>query len=88
MGKRLGRLKHRTRLDIHEIACEKLDSISVKGVPYPIQTYQAMDEHQNLYHAKSRISEKFDGFELSIDLGETDRDKAIESLEKALKDLK
>ena len=70
-----------------EIACEKMSSISVKGIPYPVQTYQAVDEHQNMPGNTNQITENFDGFDLTIDLGEADRNKVIESLEEALKDL-
>ena len=70
-----------------EIACEKMASISVKGIPYPVQTYQAVDEHQNMPGNTNRITENFDGFDLTIDLGEADRKKVVESLENALKDL-
>lgn len=69
------------------MACEPVGKIKVKGIAYPVQTYQVLDPHEKLTKEKTRLMEEFEGFALSIDfsaLTETDKIQALALLEKAI----
>lgn len=51
----------------HIIACRKKDEIKVKGVAYPIQTYEAIDRYDNLAAQPAPINEKGRGYSISLD---------------------
>lgn len=50
-----------------EIFCEKKDTIYVKGIAYPIHTYEVVDFYENLKE-RSEHTENFDGFSIYMDL--------------------
>ena len=70
-----------------EIACKKMGKIEVKGIPYPIQTYQMIDLHTQLDQSKYLIHEEHDGFNLSIDLNRISTSAARSWLTKVLEGL-
>ena len=72
----------------NDIVCEKKDEIKVKGIAHKIQTYQVLTPYSNLAQKRKLLSEKFDGFNLNIDLDITKESKVINSLEKILEKLK
>jgi class 3 adenylate cyclase len=69
------------------IACEPNDTISVKGIAYPIMTYTVRDLIETIREEQEHIKAKLKGFNLSIDfekLDYTDKLYAREMLEKAI----
>jgi class 3 adenylate cyclase/HAMP domain-containing protein len=74
-----------------EIRCEKLGEIKVKGIAYPVETYQVMESYEDLGREREYISEDRPNFTLKIDLEEMSADEqrqAAETLKYALKRLK
>ena len=70
------------------IVCEKKDEITVKGIAHKIQTYQVVGSYKNIAQKRKILNEKFDGFNLNIDLNISKKNKVITSLENTLKQLK
>jgi len=70
------------------IVCEKKDEIKVKGIAHKIQTYQVVGSYKNIAQKRKILNEKFDGFNLNIDLNISKKNKVITSLENTLKKLK
>ena len=73
-----------------EIACEKKDEIKVKGLAYPVQTYQVIDLISELKSRKEKIEAALKGFNLSIDfdkLNYADKLYVRELLSKAINKL-
>ena len=70
------------------IVCEKKDEIKVKGIAHKIQTYQVVGSYKNIAQKRKILNEKFDGFNLNIDLNISKKNKVITSLENTLKQLK
>jgi PAS domain S-box-containing protein len=69
------------------IACKPKKQISVKGIAYPIMTYQVLDLIETLEAERDRLKAHFDGFDLKIDfdkLKKADRTYALEMLQKAV----
>ena len=70
----------------NEIMCEKKEAINVKGISYPVQTYEVTgfsDKSKNL------IEKNIPGLSLSFDLSEIEDDKhAIELVSQVLRNLK
>ena len=70
----------------NEIMCEKKEAINVKGISYPVQTYEVTgfsDKSKNL------IEKSIPGLSLSFDLSEIEDDKhAIELVSQVLRNLK
>ena len=58
------------------IECVKKEEVKVKGIAYPVQTYQVIDFIQNLKRKNEKIHSKLDGFNFLLDL------KKMSSLEK------
>jgi PAS domain S-box-containing protein len=70
-----------------EIACEAKDEISVKGIAYPVKTYQVIDLLETLEKEREHINAQLKGFNLSIDFDElnyADKLYALEMLQKAM----
>ena len=69
-----------------KIICKKKDAIKVKGISFPIQTYEVIkfsEENKNL------IEKNIPGLSLSIDKSEIEDNKiAIELVSEVLKHLK
>ena len=81
-------ISHETYALIRDkIACKKLEKIKVKGIAHSIQTYQVIDQHDNLLINQNELKEEHDGFSLSVDLERADKAKAIASLRKALESI-
>ena len=70
------------------IVCEKKNEIKVKGIAHKIQTYQVVGSYKNIAQKRKILNEKFDGFNLNIDLNISKKNKVITSLENTLKQLK
>lgn len=70
------------------IVCEKKDEIKVKGITHKIQTYQVIAPLSKVAERRKFLNEKFDGFNLNIDLNVSQKSKVIHSLEKILEKLK
>ena len=66
------------------IKCQIRKEVIVKGLPYPIQTYQVINSHKNLQTDEKQINENHYGFSLSVDLNETNREQAALWLRAAL----
>ena len=70
----------------NQIMCEKKDAINVKGISYPVQTYEVTgfsDKNKDL------IEKNIPGLSLSFDISEIEDDKvAIELVSEVLKNLK
>ncbi|MCP4105231.1 MAG: HAMP domain-containing protein [Desulfobacteraceae bacterium] len=72
----------------NQILCEEKEKIQVKGIAYPIQTYQILDLYENLTGKVDQINEKQDGFVLSIDFNKiSNKQQVCSSLKKALTDI-
>ncbi len=67
------------------IKCEKKEEIHIKGLVRSVQTYQVINTKKNLSNEKKTLQEKYDGFNLYIDLNVSNKKKAISSLNKAIK---
>lgn len=50
------------------IACEKGETVKVKGINTPVRTYLVIDSYEAIGSAKNKIIEEGDGFSVSIDL--------------------
>ena len=70
-----------------DIICEKKDEINVKGISHKIQTYQVVDKNTNLMKNNIFLDEEYDGFTLKVDLNLSNKEKVVDTLEKALKKL-
>ncbi|MBT8219030.1 MAG: adenylate/guanylate cyclase domain-containing protein [Bacteroidia bacterium] len=66
------------------ISCQKKEEIHVKGIPYPVQTYQVIDLHENIDDANKSFSTEREGFSLSVDLNRVSKEEAKELLNSAL----
>ena len=50
------------------IACEEKGEIQVKGIAYPVATYQVLDSHERLGRQERRIREELPHLKLDLDL--------------------
>lgn len=51
-----------------EIYCEERGEISVKGIAYPVMTYQVIDSYDRLGRKNQQINEDYPNLKLSLDL--------------------
>jgi hypothetical protein len=73
-----------------QIYCEERGHISVKGIAYPLATYQVVDTYENVSAVRSFIHEERPNLRLDLDLdamSADDRDHAAAVLLKALDQL-
>lgn len=70
-----------------EIYCVKKDEISVKGIAYPVQTFEVVDFIEKVQSAL-QFKDQDKGYNLSIDVNKANKKYVIESLEQALAKLK
>jgi adenylate cyclase len=71
----------------HQIHCEERGHISVKGIAYPVATYQVVDTYENLGKERLFIHEERPNLRLDLDLdamSADDRDHAVAVLREAL----
>jgi class 3 adenylate cyclase/HAMP domain-containing protein len=71
----------------HRIHCEERGDISVKGIAYPVATYQVVDTYENLGKERLLIHEERPNLRLDLDLdamSADDRDHAVAVLREAL----
>jgi class 3 adenylate cyclase len=71
----------------HRIHCEERGHISVKGIAYPVATYQVVDTYENLGKERSFIHEECASLRLDLDLeamSADDRGHAAAVLREAL----
>ncbi len=59
-----------------EIDCTARDKISVKGIAYPVATYQVVDRNEAAGAAPERIEEELPNLKLSLNLGAMSREEA------------
>jgi class 3 adenylate cyclase/methyl-accepting chemotaxis protein len=74
-----------------EIRCDMIGELKVKGIAYPVETYQVVDTLENLGRDRQYIGEEGPNFTLKIDIEELsvdERSHAVESLNDALEKLK
>ena len=70
-----------------DVICHKKDEINVKGIAHKIQTYQVDTPYDEIDHKRKILNEEFEGFNLTIDLNVSKKNKVINSLEKILEKL-
>ncbi len=73
-----------------QIFCEAHGEIEVKGVPYPISTYQVVDTFDNLGKERHRLQEDRPNLKLDLDVGamtSEERSQAAAILSRAIKHL-
>ncbi len=71
------------------VVCEKSTVLQVKGIAYPVQTYEVKDLQRNLSTVADELEEEFDGFSMSMDFGRiADVERAQDILRIALERLK
>ena len=74
-----------------EIRCDMMGELKVKGIAYPVETYQVMKSYEDLGREREYISEDRPNFTLKIDIEEMSADEqsqAAETLKYALERLK
>lgn len=74
-----------------EILCDDMGRIQVKGIAYPVETYQVIDSYENLGREREVIREDFPNFSLEIDvegLSADERSRAESALGRALNKLR
>ena len=70
-----------------EINCEEHGEVAVKGIAYPVKTYQVIDSYVNLEQGPKRIHEDLPYLKLNADLdamSDQERSEAIDALRRAL----
>lgn len=73
------------------ILCEELEAISVKGIAYPVVTYQVVDTFDNHTKNAGVIREEHSNLQLSINMGAMsgrDKNHAASVLRKAIEELR
>ncbi|TFH47688.1 MAG: HAMP domain-containing protein [Lysobacterales bacterium] len=73
-----------------QILCEEKDAITVKGIAYPIVSYQVVDSYDNLNRDRHVIREEHANFKLDLDLDAMsgdERSHAASALRRALNQL-
>ena len=71
-----------------KIECVKKEEVKVKGIAYPVQTYQVVDFIDNLKKRNEKIQSRLDGFKISLDLkkmSSVEKDHVKEILGEAMK---
>jgi PAS domain S-box-containing protein len=85
-------ISHETYALVKErVRCEPVGELKVKGIAYPIRTYQVLGSHAELGDLAATIDEQRQGFRLHIDpsqLSPGDAETAREALRRALKALR
>jgi class 3 adenylate cyclase/putative methionine-R-sulfoxide reductase with GAF domain len=69
-----------------QISCKEHGKIEVKGIAYPVATYQVVDTHETLGQQRRRFREENPTMKLDLDLDamtSSDRDQALEVLRRA-----
>jgi adenylate cyclase len=70
-----------------EIECEEHGELTVKGIAYPVRTYQVVNRHAATVDGPQRIREDHPNLKLSVDLdvmSEEERSEATVVLQRAL----
>ena len=70
-----------------QIQCKELDTISVKGIAYPVVTYKVLDTYETLGRQRQRFREVLPNAKLDLDLEAMtaeDRGQVAEILRRAL----
>ncbi len=69
-----------------QIHCEEHGETEVKGIAYPVATYQVVDTHESLGQQRHRFREEYPTMKLDLDLDamtSSDRDQALDVLRRA-----
>jgi len=75
-------ISHETHALVKEkIFCEKNDNIKVKGIAYPVQTYQVIDLQEKHVQMNQQLIEESDGLRLKVDLSKIDKNSVIDTLQ-------
>ena len=67
-----------------KVVCDRRGDLSIKGLAFPVQTYQVIDLKEKLIHLEHEMNATHSGFSLSMDLDSLDRDVAIKTLKTAI----
>ena len=70
-----------------QILCEEQDTITVKGIAYPVATYQVVDSHDTLHRERHFIREEHPNLKLELDpdaMSDDERTRAESVLNRAL----
>lgn len=73
-----------------QIICQKKDELKMKGIAYPVQTYEVIGSMDEINNIPERVKKELDGFRLLIDfqkLNYPDKIAAREILENAIRQL-
>ena len=70
-----------------QVSCDSGDTVELKGISHPVETYRVVDLHTNLQRGREVIQEDFPYFNLEIDLDKlsaNDHSRAVTTLRSAL----
>lgn len=70
-----------------EINCEKKEEIVVKGLSYPIQTYQVQDFHDKINNSNDLFKKEHNGISLTVDFNVLTKEEAKKWLDKVKDEL-
>jgi class 3 adenylate cyclase len=71
----------------NQIHCQEYEEVEVKGIPYPIATYQVVESYEQLGRARRYFSEDHPSFKVDLNLDamtSNDRNQAVDVLRRAL----
>ncbi|MBT8219858.1 MAG: adenylate cyclase [Bacteroidia bacterium] len=81
-------ISHETYVLVKDhVRCSKKDEIMVKGIAYPVQTYQVEELILKTEKSNRSISEKGPGFSLTVDLENLNKQEAISHLKEIIEKL-
>ena len=71
-----------------KIQCKHLGDVELKGISEPVSVYSVVDYNYEVIDAReTRLQEEFEGFRLTLDMGQTDKERAIQTLRKLINQL-
>lgn len=70
-----------------KVACKRKGEIMVKGIAYPVQTYQVLDLLENMHGKEEQFCQHCEGFSLAINFEKVAEEDAINSLKKAIQEI-
>ncbi len=69
------------------IVCEKKEEITVKGIAYPIQTYQVVGLRDKFAKDEIELRKEHKGFLLSLNYEKMDKEQALDTLRTAIEQI-
>lgn len=73
-----------------EVCCERSGDVKLRGIAYPIATYRVLGLHENMAPGRGVIRAELPNVKIEVDVAaitDDEREKAIDLLQDALKDL-